>query len=192
MIIDMGGRGSFIDASIRTEAFMPVQHEPPRALSTMGQAVWASAAQQYHDVSRAVSSIIEVRQFLRNQGHARDDVNVYYVGSFDSVLDAGTQMQHYIMAHPQMQLAYQRGLDLYPNYVMPAESHVYYGRALDGIVQFRDDGTEYFTSHVDFGYDDLHLPSLMDKHNLNATYRYMRENIDVELSNLLLDCFEEE
>lgn len=192
MIIDMGGRGSFIDASIRTEPFMPIQHEPHRALSAMGHAVWAAASQQYRDVTQAVSGIIEVRQFLRNEGHARDDVGVYYAGSFETILDAGTQMQHYIMSHPQMQMAYDHGIDLYPAYSMPAESHVYYGRAVDGVVQFKEDGTEHFITHIDFGYDDLHLPSLMDKHNLNATYRYMRANIDAELSNLLLDCFEEE
>ena len=192
MVIDMGGRHSFIDAAIMTEAFAPVQYEPPKVLTQCGQAIWNTATTMYQDVLSAVSNIIETRQFLKNTGHARDDFGVYYIADFNGVLDAGVQMQHYIMSQPQMQKAYDRGFDLYPDYVMPAESHVHYARAVDGIVQFADDGIESFTTTIDFGYDDLYTPTRMDMHNLNDTFSYMRNNIHNALGSLLLDYFEEE
>ena len=186
MVIDMAGRGSYIDAVCSPTSFMPQQTGVLNTLTQAGQAIWQMTQQKFQDVVQGVSNIIQAREFVKQTGSFHADDCPYYINSFEGILNAGTTMQHYVMAHPVMQVAYKKGYDVYPDYVMPAHAHVYQAYAEQNIVQFGPD-SEYFSEVFTHGYDDIPEPTKAEQHAIWMTHQYIQENLAGKIRSLLLD-----
>ena len=181
-----GRSGGFIDGTTFATTWMPQQPEIFASLTEAGRNIWNHTAEAFSDVYRSVSTLVGVRQHLLNSGYATDPNAVYYASSFDAILDARGVMQSYIMAHPAMEVLYNKGVDVYEEWTPNTCSRVMYARVIEEFVQFSEDGTESVMYEWDEGYDDIPELSDDDKLAIHNTYLYMEKHILKDVESLLL------
>ena len=185
----MAGFGSAIDAYTSAEAFVPKQMFSYETLSPLGQQMYTAAANANFDVVNSVSGIMELRHAMLASGDYRDDTSLYYINTFEALADAGLAMQHYIMAHPAAKEVYNNGYDLYPEYKMPDDNTVYYGRVMSGVMQTTVNEIEYYDIYYD-NYEDIPELSRVDRDNLVYTYKFI-DTIRHTLKQRLIDAMSE-
>lgn len=185
----MAGFGSAIDAYTSAPAFVPPQPFSLQALSAAGQQLYMAAANKFTEVVNSVSGIMELKREMLSSGTYRDDVSIYYINTFESLIAAGNQMQQYIMAHPVAKEVYNNGYDIYPDFIMPTSNVVYYGRVMDGVVEVSDNGIESYDIYYD-NYDDIPELSRVDRTNLYYTYEFMN-TLRTTLKERLINAMQE-
>lgn len=187
MVIDMQGQqGSFIDGTTFADTWTPIQDNVFNALTDAGKAIWTHTTQAFTDVYNNVSRMVGIRQNLLNRGVTFDHTQVYYISSFDGMLDARGVMQEYIMAHPTMHQYYQQGIDTYEKWEPRPTRRVMYAWAIEDIVQFEADGTESLTAVWDEENPDLEPLTKEMQTNIHHTYSFLKDHVFPSLEELLL------
>jgi hypothetical protein len=186
----MAGYGSAIDAYTSATAFVPQHTFSLQNLSAAGQQMYIAASTQFADVVRSVSGLMELRNEMLMSGTYRDDTSLYYINTFEALAGAGLYMQHYVMAHPVIKEVYNNGYDVYPEYKMPDDNTVYYGRVMNGVMQVTPNEVEFYDIYYD-NYDDIQDLSRIDRDNLYYTYAFI-DTLKLTLKQRLIDAMQEE
>lgn len=103
--------------------------------------------------------------------------NTIYTIDKPNIPNANPIMQHYILAEPTTSDLYRRDLLYgYGNTYKPMESKVdnedsvFYTSAMDGVLQFEEDGKGYIMHYTDSNYDIIPELSRYEKHSILETW----------------------